>query len=486
MKKIIIFCCSILAVCILQAQQDNKEEIRKYIRRAQTAYNAGELNDALEEYKLAQKLAPQYPELYKAMGDVYEKLGGTSNLAEAIIYYKRYLELAPNAADNRVILDKIYDLGYIQEKTQKQDKILDDLSGTWVGIDNLRIVNSKKVTQRPFSSVEPVATATNNLKTENIYQLAWHTDFIFKISEIQKTGKYQITIMKEGSRYYSESIIDKTVNIVPQKDNSFNFTIADAQVYTPNQGGYSVARFGAGMLGNLTGMNWLGDAANVAVDATQSNDLPSNTQTAYIFALKYRDGKLEGLVNVVQKFSNPNQQRTTKNELYEITFVKKDNDSVFFNEIRKSIENKPDIISLNQKLYIDKWGNTLSNQEIENKLTNVNPEWAKSYKKMRNQRTTGLALTWTGAAIACISMPIFITGMTNEDKKLATIGGICFGIGFFSYVAGFPLWTPAKKKCEKIINEYNNEVNLHPKNKPTSQLHFGVSTSGGIGLIFKF
>ena len=153
-----------------------------------------------------------------------------------------------------------------------------------------------------------------NKKTGETSYLA---DFVFEISEIQKTGKYRVTIQKAGSRYYRETIIDKTVNIIPQKDASFNFTIVDAQIHTPNQGGYAGARGAIGILQNFGIIPaWLGQAGHVAVDIAQSNDLPNNTQTAYIFALRYIDGELKGLVNVVQKFANPNQQRTLENGLH--------------------------------------------------------------------------------------------------------------------------------------------------------------------------
>lgn len=379
-----------------QAQQDKTEKIREYIIQAQTADKDGDLLDALKEYKNALSLAPQYPELYKAIGSVYERLGGTVNLAEAITHYQRYLELASNADDSRAIQDKVYALKYLQRKSQEQDAIFDDLSGIWVAIDNIAVKKDKKTGQ-----------------------VSYMADFVFNITEIQKTGKYRVTILKDGSTYYSETIIDKTVNIIPQKDASFNFTIADAQVHTPNQGAYSGLRFLGNMLGAFTGMDWLGQAANVAVDIAQSNDLPSNTQTAYIFALRYIDGKLEGLVNVVQKFANPNQQRTLENGLHAITFVKK-NDN-YINEINKSIENKPDILypifnkaGLPTEKHADKYGNKLSKKDIINKLTTFNPELGKKYKRAKNLETAGAILF----VIVPIGEPMFLVGNNRAGKVI--------------------------------------------------------------------
>jgi len=298
MKKITLAICFLTAVCVAKPQQtNNREEVRKYRIQAQAAYSDGDFEEALADYKKAQNLDPQNPEFFKAIGDVYEKLGGTGNLMEAKASYERYLELAPKAADGREIQDRVYVLERQIGKSQKTDDFLNDLSGTWVAMDNL---------------------------TVGVFY--YTADFVFEISRFQQTDTYRVTIIPKGSRYYSEGIIDKTVNIVPQKDQSFNFTFADAQVHTPNQGKYSALRLGAEVAGALSGKSWVSDATNVAIDMKQSNDLPSNTQTAYIFALKYIDGNLKGLVNVVQKYADPTQQRTLKDGLYEITFLKRDDE----------------------------------------------------------------------------------------------------------------------------------------------------------------
>jgi len=493
MKKIIIFSYFIVAVCVLQAQQDNREEMRRYIRRAQTAYNAGEFNDALKEYKTALQLAPQYPELYKAIGDVYEKLGGTANIIEAATYYKRYLELSPNAEDRRTIQDKIYDLEYFQEKSEDQDRFLDDLSGIWVAVDNLEITN----------------------KDKKVGTISWHTNFIFEISEIKKTGKYRVTIMKEGCDYYTESIIDKTVDIVPQKDKSFNFTIADAQAHTPNQGGYSALRFVARVAGAATGMDWVTDAATTAVDVAQANDLPSNTQIAYIFGLQYKDGKLEGLVNIIQKFANPNKQRTSRNDVYEITFVKsKKNDGhiEFSNGMTKAIENKPDIISLEKATYKqDKWGNKLSDNEIKSKLANVNSQLSESFQAAKKQRKTGNILLTAGLLTTAASIPFLIIGNQEHlysgdsyeyyedgqlrrgteyyydtNSTLITAGLVMLGTGVVTTIVSFPIKSSGSKKSLDIINEYNNQISQQKKDKPVSELRFGATSSGGIGFTLTF
>jgi tetratricopeptide (TPR) repeat protein len=327
-------------ISVVYAQQENNEDVRRHVRYAETALKKGDFNDALENYKEALKLAPQWAPLYKSIAFVYENLETTDNLNSAISSYKRYLELTPNANDARSVQDKIYDLEYLLKKQIKQEAILDDLSGQWVAIDNIEIFDGEDF--------------------PNSYKFM--SDFIFDIKEVQKTGKYRVTIQKAGSRYYSDGIIEKTINITPAKDNSFTFTFADATVHTPKSGGYDLVRFIGGVAGSALGADWVGDLTNIAVGAVQEADLPSNTQTAYTFALKYEDGKLVGLLNIRGKFSNPEKQLTTQDRLVEITFMK--NDQKLDDTLKNIFDSKPDIIK-NGK---DKYGKKLSDKEIANKL----------------------------------------------------------------------------------------------------------------------
>jgi tetratricopeptide (TPR) repeat protein len=452
----------------------NRDDVTRLLARAKTAYEMENYEDALREYKKVQKLAPNHPDLYKAKAVVYKKLGSVNDLTSAMESYETYLRLAPKADDRDAILKEIASLEYIIETKIRDGIVLDDLSGVWVAMDNLTVTKTDRKT----------------------LESTWHCDFIFEISEIQKTGKYTVTIQKEGSRYYRETIIEKTVYIVPQKDFSFNFTIADAQVYTPNQGAYSAAKLGAGMLGSLTGMGWLGDAANVAVDIKQFNDLPSNTQTSYTFALKYVDGKLKGLVNVVQKFADPNQQRTLENGLYEITFVKKGEN--FRNEIKNLIENKPDILYpiLNDYgnktgYYTDRYGD-ISSKEIKNKISDFNPQLGERYQRAKNQETIGMTIAITGTAAIFAALPVLIVGSSgknakNHNERLMTTGYWLAGAGLGTTIFGLSIGMPATYRAiPRIVKEYNDQVTSQPKRKLTSQLNFGVTPSGNLGAVLTF
>jgi tetratricopeptide (TPR) repeat protein len=466
-KKWLLFlliCCNIT---LLQAQTNNTEEMRKYIRRAQTAYNAGELNDALKEYKAAQALVPDYPELCKAIGDVYEKLGSTADLVAAIASYKRYLQLAPQAADARQIQDKIYDLEYLQEKAEKQDKILDDLSGRWVAINNVQIPK-EDTTAGTFS---------------------WLADYVFDIEEIAQAGKhtgvYRVTVQPAGCRFYRESIIEKTVTIVPAKDNSFTFVFADAQVYTPNPAKSDALRIFGNTIGAATGKSWMGELANTAANAYQTSDLPSNTQTAYTFAIKYDEGKLVGLVNIVQKFANPNIQQTTQNKLEKVVFVKQDED--FYAECKKVFGNAPDILTVRPGAtfsYNDKNGVKVKRREVYEKILLVDADLAKRYKKVSNKEKNCFVSAMIGAGALGGGLGLVLSSSDDVDV---------FGVGVIALFAGALITTPsmiigirAGKTRMALVEQYNNQIRKSSKPKFVSELRFGITPSGGIGLTLNF
>jgi len=279
---------------IVFGQIDVNTEIRRSLATAKAAYGMGEYQDALDEYLNISKLAPDFSDIYKAIGDAYEKIGGEDNLDKAIENYKHYLLLSPNAEDKDAVQDKIFQLEYYFKKEVQKTKILDDLTGYWVS--NLILNHPKKNIPVPF--------------------------VILKVQEIQKTGKYRVTIIPECG-LYSESIIDQTVNIIPDKDNSLRFTFADAKTHRPSGAGYDFLRFASSA---ILGNDLVGQAVQSGINAAQEKDLPSNTKTAYDFQLKYNDdyndGILEGLFSIVQRFSNSDKNKTTQDSYGEIYFTK--------------------------------------------------------------------------------------------------------------------------------------------------------------------
>jgi tetratricopeptide (TPR) repeat protein len=469
--------CFVALMCTAQiyAQQQDGEELRRHIRYAQTAYNSGNYPNALAEYQTALKLAPNYPELYKAIGDVCEKLAATADLKAAIAHYQRYLELVPGAPDARQIQDKIYDLEYLLNEQEKQDRILDDLSGEWVAMDNIRITKIEKDSAIRFSS-----------------------DFVFQIDEIQKTGKYRVTMKPEGSRNYSDNLIEKTVHIVP-KGSAVTFTFADASVYTPSSAKYNAGRAIGRAIGSATGYDWASDLVDVAMSVAQESDLPSSTQTAYTFALRYEAGKLVGMVNIVNKFADPTRQQTRGNETYEITFVKKSDG--FRSALLSAVGDGPDVIldrktgevTISSGKFKDKWGNKLSQKEIVGKLYSLDPELGRQYSRAQNAEKRALTVSLASFAFTFTGLGLALAESTKkniddpDDRKLSSERMTVVGVSLVVATVSAGLAIPSSSKKIRLINQYNQQLTQpQRKSKPITELRFGLTPSGGIGLTLNF
>ena len=194
--------------------------------------------------------------------------------------------------------------------------ILNDFSGVWISDFQVQKKVEDKKARQSLGSLSTMAIVGSELKkTKSIHVPA----MIFRIMEVGKTGKFRVEILEECG-FYSESIIQKIVNITPDKKNNIAFTFADAKVYSPSSSQYEVLRmglqiFGLGDVGNMVG--------NVVINAAQENDLPSNTKTAYQFELQYVDGELKGFCYIIQNYADTKTSQQTQNDVFEIVLKKR-------------------------------------------------------------------------------------------------------------------------------------------------------------------
>jgi hypothetical protein len=332
------------------------------------------------------------------------------------------------------------------------------LSGEWVAVDNI------------------------NVSMDNKGELRFMSDVIFHIAEIQKTGKYSVTMNPKGSRLYSVGLIEKTVHIEPAKDNAFTFTFADATVYTPSAGKYNFFRTLGSIAATVSGEDWVGSLVDVAANAAEARDLPSNAQTIYTFALRYDEGKLVGLVNIVNKYADPTRQQTTRNSTPAITLVKRDDN---FPELLRAIfDDQPEIIEV--KTLKDKWRQKLSKEEVYKRLYAFDPQLGQKYQKART--TEKVAKMTTAASIFALmaGVHMIINDPPWERNKITT-GAIVTGSSLLSGIASAIVWHNASSsKQRRLINQYNNQIIQQHDNKPVAELRFGITSSGGVGLALTF
>lgn len=109
--------------------QPVSDEAKKYYDRGQAALEMvqtdADYEAAINEFNKAAKLAPDWPDVFYALGQVQEKLG---KYTEAIASYKKCLTLAPAGANAGTVKTLINKLEYKLEKENEKQKIIELLT----------------------------------------------------------------------------------------------------------------------------------------------------------------------------------------------------------------------------------------------------------------------------------------------------------------------------------------------------------------------
>ena len=118
------------------------EEAQRYMARGMAAVEMAktpkDYERAVREFVQAAKLAPNWPDVYFNLGSVQAKAG---NYGEAMRYYKRYLELAPNAPDAAKVREEIYKLEYRAEEKLRVEEIERD--GRFIAYSNGTVLDTQ-------------------------------------------------------------------------------------------------------------------------------------------------------------------------------------------------------------------------------------------------------------------------------------------------------------------------------------------------------
>jgi len=119
----------LLAVTTYAQDCQLNDEAHRYWVRAQAALNEAKSEDdylnVCEEFKKAFEYAPDCADICYNIAACYEKSATTglfkdiTGYAQAMKYFKKYLELKPNAQNKETVQNKIYELEYKYDKLHK-------------------------------------------------------------------------------------------------------------------------------------------------------------------------------------------------------------------------------------------------------------------------------------------------------------------------------------------------------------------------------
>lgn len=153
----IAFC---LGIGMADAQNISDEAMRHFDRgqaAVEMAKSPTDYEDAIKEFEKAAILAPDWPDVYYNLGFIQEKVNRDD---DAIRNLTKYLDLSPNASDTREVKKFIAKIEYKMEKAKAEYNKIKDLLGAWdaffVGEDV--DAYSKK---NPF--FRPIITAKNGV-----------------------------------------------------------------------------------------------------------------------------------------------------------------------------------------------------------------------------------------------------------------------------------------------------------------------------------
>ena len=114
--------------------QNISEEARRHFDRGQAAVemakSPADYEDAVREFEEAMCLAPGWADVYYNLGFLYERMGKYDNSIES---FKKYLRLAPDANDVKMVKSTINKIEYKKQKAEEESKITSWLSGELKG-----------------------------------------------------------------------------------------------------------------------------------------------------------------------------------------------------------------------------------------------------------------------------------------------------------------------------------------------------------------
>lgn len=124
----------LLSICShALAAQTAYDQARRHFDRGVAAVEMARApegyGEAIEEFKQAARLAPEWAEPYYNLGLLQEKTG---QYGAALESFRQYLLLAPNSSDVEEVKSHINKLEYRKEKTEENTFVLKKLAGKWV------------------------------------------------------------------------------------------------------------------------------------------------------------------------------------------------------------------------------------------------------------------------------------------------------------------------------------------------------------------
>ena len=195
-----------------------------------------------------------------------------------------------------------------------------------------------------------------------------------------------------------------------------------------------------------------------------------------VFMIKYVNGSRDVFVNDIA-------DKPTKDTLVAATTTPEP--TANRSNVQRQAESLLEPLSIHGIRISNSSGVKLSKNEVRDVMKDV-PQALKLYDSGKRKRATGLCIMLPGALISITGCVVYFSNelneLPNEDTRAA--GTALMVAGLAIEIPGFIITSSGNKRLKQSVNAYNKGI----KQMHTSDisLNFGITNSGGIGLVLNF
>jgi tetratricopeptide (TPR) repeat protein len=437
MKRFFIFIVLVSASWMLNAQK--QIDVEKLLNYAQMATELENYDDAIKYYEQILDAVPDFVDLYREIGNLYIRKGEDVNfLREAILNFKKYLQLKPKAEDSPTVKTTVDKLEYLYAKAIETATTKNNLIGRWASADWVNDIYGRSA-------------------------------FIFDITYIN--NKIAVRINK-SSLYYSN---DYTAPVAYAED-AYSFRFERNYTYVPSTAKYDNQRMASSTLSNANGENRIAPLIELLnqslINAAQENDIGFNRVIVYEFNIEpalSTEKILEMKIRIYTKVSNQEGARVIFDTVQSLRFEKVP--SNFTNGIILEPSFKYDVIS------------PQASPSDARSLIKNHPD-----TKIASKFKTGIRVKFTGAGMVgagiggiAVGLVLVFSSPDADDTVPLIMFCVSSGIG----LVGIPVTFIGNRIIKNAVSLYNKSLYLNRKNKGMAELNIGFS-GNSVGFTLNF
>ena len=478
----------------LEVNQD-RDKIIKLYDQATMALEMGYTTDAISKLKEIIQMAPNFPETYLMLGNIYSKeQDNVESIGSSIELFKKYLRLKPTAQNANEVRTSINKMEFLLEKLEKEKSFKKNLQGRWLVPDLGTNLNSYFPLYSLILDIQEIGDKIQiKMEPSSLY---YSSDLVSSITypEIDDKGNWLFYFTCDKTYIPYHAPISSQADVSNQasynlKQDLINITESSLSSGTSNP--IARALISGGAAGARYSLDVQQAQAYQQAQARQAQDVQKNYKINYEFALKpnlNKTNEMAGVMRLLDVTTTPSGQKVNTDQLVECKLTKVRND--FVNLRPDQVPKKPNIEADKMKAEGERYyqeGERYYNEGFDKKFNQYTKMW-------------GISTAGAGGILMGVSGIMWLQGKDSTDpedirfindvlKPATFIGTGIIAIGIPIAIAGhkkdkkgdelMQKGDELKKKGKELQDKANKMYEPSIKsNKPTAELKLGVSGNG--------